>query len=227
MTQVAAPIDPTGPLMAGGEPGDTTVAIPTLAPAVSGQIVGMAGVLQGWSLRESGGTTGANQVKTANTVVGAAISASLVDTAGEQTYCTGFDVTLGVGAAAAAIVVALTGLAVTLDYDMEVSTTQASTLSVRFPQPLPGAAITLSVPAAGGGAAENSLVLYGTDSASVQFVAELYDGQSANGPILATISIAPGASNTQSLFAGALPFRGGLYLNVVAGSGKGAFYVKV
>lgn len=227
MTSVAAPLTPSGALAAGGEPGDTVTVVPTLAPAVTGQLLGMAGVLAGWSLRESGATVGSNQEKTAATAIGAGINVVLTDTAGEQTFVTGFDIELGVGAAVASVQATLTGIANALDFEVTCSTTGPSSLSIRFPSPLPGAAITLTLPAIGGAAAANSITIYGTDSASVQFVAELWDGEGVGGVMLAMISIAPGASNTQSLFAGALPFRGGLFLNVIAGSGKGAFYVKV
>jgi len=227
LATLAAPLSEAGPLAAGGEPGDEVLVVPTTAPAVTGQLLGMAGYLQGYSFRETGATVGANQEKSASTVVGAAISVTLTDTAGEQTFITGFDVTLGIAAAAAAGVVTVTGLTNQLNYDVEVSTTQTTTLSIRFPQPLPGAAITVSVPAIGGAAANNAVQAYGTDSASVQAVLELWDGNNAAGVLLACISIAPGGSATQSLLAGKLPFRSGLFINVVSGSAKGAVYVLV
>lgn len=207
---------------------DAISIMPTDNPAVSKQLFGSAGACTGWSFRDVGGTTGANQEKSSSTLAGAAISAVLTDTAGEQTYITGFDVTLGVGAAAAPVVVQVTGIANPLNYDMEVSTTAASTLSIRFPQPLPGAAITVSVPAAGGIAAQNAVTAYGTDSASTGGVIDLYSGHDATGLLLATITVAAGGSVVQS-WSGplALPFDGGLFMQVVSGSVKGSVYAYV
>lgn len=227
MATIAAPEQSSGPLGVGGTPGDLLLAVPTLAPAVSGQLLGMAGLLQGFSFREMGATAGSNQEKSSSTLVGAAITAVLSDTAGEQTFITGFDVTLGIAAAAAQVEITVTGLTNALTYEMTAETTGESILSIRFPSPLPGAVITVSVPAVGGAAAHNSVVVYGTDSASVQAVLELWDGESSGGVLLACISIAPGGASTQSLLAGTLPFRSGLFLNVVSGSAKGSVYVKV
>lgn len=227
MTQLAEAENFSAPVSVGGAPGDALLVVPTPAPAVTGQILGMAGVVEGYSFRETGATAGANQEKGSSTLVGAAITAVLSDTAGEQTFITGFDVSLGIGAAAAPAQITVTGLTNPLTYDMEVSTTAAQLLSIRFPQPLPGSAITVSVPAVGGAAANNAVTAYGTDSASVQAVLELWDGESTGGILLACISIAPGGAVTQSLLAGQVPFRGGLFLNVVSGSAKGSIYVRV
>jgi hypothetical protein len=210
-----------------GLPTDPVTVVPTLSPAVSGQVVGMAGALQGWSLRESGASAGSNQEKSSSTALGAAITVALSDTAGEQTYVTGFDIDLGIGAAVATVQATLTGLANALAYDVSCSTTGPGTLSVRFPSPLPGAAITLSLPAIGGAAAANSITIYGTDSASTQAIVEFWDGEGVGGVLLACASIPAGGSSSQSLLAGTLPFRGGLYLNVVSGTCKGAVYVRV
>jgi hypothetical protein len=200
--------------------------VPLANPAVDGAVVGWDGILSGWSLREVGATVGANQEKSTSTLVGAQIAATLTDTAGEQTFIAGFDVTLGIAAAAATVEVAVTGLANPLTYELTAETTGLSTLSIRFPQPLPGAAITVTVPAVGGAAAHNSVVVYGTDSASVTAVVELFSGGSAGGSLLASIAIAPGASSTQSLLADKLPFLGGLFLHVVSGSVKGTVWVR-
>jgi hypothetical protein len=227
MVQVAAPEANSGALTAGGRPTDQLLVVSTLAPAVTGQILGMAGLLQGWSFREAGASVGANQEKSTTTAIGAAITAVLTDTGGEQTFITGFDVTLGIAAAAATVDVTVTGIANPLNYEITAETTGESILSIRFPQPLPGAAITVSLPAVGGAAAANAITVFGTDSASAQAVLELWDGESVGGVLLACISIAPGAANTQSLLAGNLPFRSGLFLNVVGGSAKGSIYVKV
>jgi hypothetical protein len=227
MVQVAAPIVASGPLTAGGEPGDTLLVIPTPSPAVSQLIAGMAGQIQGWSFRDVGATTGSNQEKSTSTAIGAAIAVVLTDTAGEQTYITGFDVTLGIAAAAATVDVTVTGLTNPLNYEITAETTGEVTLSIRFPTPLPGTAITVSLPAVGGAAAANAVTVYGTDTASVQGVLELWDGEGTGGVFLAAIPVPPGGANTQSLLAGTLPFRGGLYLNVVAGSVRGAIYVRV
>jgi len=108
--QVAPPLDLSGALTAGGAPGDTLVVVPTASPAASGQVVSMAGLLQGWSFRESGASVGSNQEKSTQTAAGAQITATLTDTAGEQTYNTGFDIDLGVGAAVASVQATITGL---------------------------------------------------------------------------------------------------------------------
>lgn len=208
-------------------PFDPIILVPTASPAVDGVLIGMEGVLQGWALREAGATAGANQVKEGNTVTGTQVAVALTDTGGEQTFITGFDVTLGIAAAAASVQVQVTGVATPLDYEVTAETTGNVTLSIRYPQPVPGSAITVTLPAVGGGAAANSVTVYGTDSASVACVLELYSGSSAGGELLATIAIPPGLSTVQSLLAGALPFQGGLFLHVVSGTCKGTFWVRV
>lgn len=204
---------------------DPVAISPSASPAASYQAFGMRGLCTGWSFRDVGATTGSNQEKSSSTLIGAAISAVLTDTAGEQTFITGFDVTLGVGAAAVPVVVTVTGITNPLNYDMEVSTTAASTLSIRFPQPLPGAVITVSVPAAGGAAANNAVTAYGTDSASTGGLIDVISGHDASGVYLATISVPAGGAVVQSFGHGnALPFDGGLFLNVVSGNVRGSVW---
>lgn len=201
---------------------------PSANPATSYQAFSNAGRCTGWSFRDVGGTTGSNQEKSSSTSTGAAITAVLTDTAGEQTFITGFDVTLGIGAAAAAVTVTVTGITNPLSYDMEVSTTQAQVLSIRFPQPLPGAVITVSVPAAGGGAATNAVTAYGTDSASTGGLIDVFNGHDATGTYLATISVPAGGAIVQQFGHGqALPFDSGLFLNVVSGSVRGSVWASV
>lgn len=228
MAVSAAPSDAAALLAALVQLIDPVRVAPTGSPAVSGQLFGMAGVCTGWSFRDVGATVGANQEKSSSTAAGAAITAVLTDTAGEQTFITGFDVTLGVGAAAAVADITVTGITNPLTYDMEVSTTVASTLSIRFPQPLPGAAITVSVPAVGGAAANNAVTAYGTDSAQTGGVLDLFSGHDATGLLVASIVVPAGGAVVQS-FSGAtaLPFDGGLFLSVVSGSVKGAVWAQI
>jgi len=201
---------------------------PSANPAISYQAFGTAGRCTGWSFRDVGATVGSNQEVSSSTAVGAAITAVLADTAGEQTFITGFDVTLGIGAAAAAATITVTGITNPLSYDMEVSTTQAQLLSIRFPQPLPGVAITVSVPAVGGVAATNAVTAYGTDSASTGGLIDVFSGHDAGGVYLATISVPAGGAVVQQFGHGqALPFDSGMFLNVVSGKVRGSVWGSV
>lgn len=219
-------IDPTV-LAALLNPLDPILLVPTAVPAVSGQLLGMEGVLQGWSLRETGGATLTQVDVSTSTATGAAINAVLPDAGGKQTFITGFDVTLGPPAAGALATVTVTGLTNNLSYDLFDQAVNGGVLSIRFAQPIPGAVITVGVTAVGGAAATNVVNAYGYQSGGTTAVLELYSGSSAGGELLATLVLQPGASSSQSLLAGALPFQGGLFLQVVSGSCKGTFWARV
>lgn len=203
------------------------ILVPTASPAVSGQLLGMQGVLEGWSLRELTGGAQTQEDTSTSTSVGAAISAILADTAGQQTYITGFDVTLGPPAAGALATVTITGIATPLSYDVFDQAVVGGSLSIRFAQPIPGAAITVALTAVGGAAAVNIVNAYGYSSTGAAAVVELYSGGSAAGMLIATLEVPAGGSLTQSLLAGSLPFAGGLYLSVVSGKCKGTFWARV
>ncbi len=101
------------------------------------------------------------------------MTAVLVGVTGKTTYVTGFDITGG-GGAASVIDITITGLTTaigTLHWGMNVLGTATGPVNaqgglfVRFPTPLPGAAlagsITLTVPTFGAGNTEAACVLYG------------------------------------------------------------------
>lgn len=101
----------------------------------------------------------------ATTAAGGALTASVAATAAKTSYITGFDVTLGIGAAAASTNVTVTGPANTLNYTATTNTTTGTVLSVRYPVPIPGSAVntavTVNLSAVGGGAAVNGVSTYG------------------------------------------------------------------
>lgn len=201
---------------------DAISAMPTDNPAVSKQLFGSAGAVTAWSFRDVGATTGSNQEKSVSTAVGAAISVVLTDTAGEQTSISGFDVTLGVAAAVATVDVTVTGLTNPLNYEVTTSTTGQTILSIRYPTPLPGSVITVSLPAVGGAAAANAITAYGTDSAQTGAVIDLFSGHDATGLLLACIVVPAGGMSAREFSPLALlPFDGGLFMQVVSGNVKG------
>lgn len=201
---------------------------PSANPAISYQAFGTRGMCTGWSFRDVGATAGSNQEKSTTTAIGAAITVALTDTAGEQTFVTGFDIELGIAAAAATVTATLTGLTNVLSYDVTAETTGNVILSVRFPQPLPGAAITLNLPAVGGAAAANSITIYGTSTGAAGGQVDVFSGHDATGTYLATIVVPAGGAVVQAFGHGsALPFDSGLFLNVVSGSVRGSVWGRV
>jgi hypothetical protein len=202
-----------------------TVQLPTVA--ASQQLIGPQGWLVGWSVRESSGGITVPQSVSGSTAAGAAITAALADVAGSQTFLTGFDVELGVPAALQTVSVTVTGLTGAPVYSATAVAGVGGSLSVRFPQPLIGAAITVHVPACGGAAAVNTVTVYGYTAASAGAIAELVDGQSAGGELLASIGMASGGYNTQTLGGDGIPFRQGLFLSMLAGSVRGSVWVRV
>lgn len=201
---------------------------PSANPAVSFQGFSMRGLCTGWSFRDVGGTTGSVQEKGSTTATGTQITAALTDTAGEQTFITGIDITLGVAAAAATVTATVTGLANPLSFDVTAETSGIATYSYRFPQPIPGAAITLTLPAVGGGAAANAINIYGSSSGSTGGLIDVFSGHDAGGVYLATISVPAGGAVVQTFGHGnALPFDNGLFLNVVSGNVRGSVWGRV
>src|ERR1700733_5996813 len=168
------------------------IPLPLSSPAVDVQLAGWEGTLQGWSLRETGGGASTQVLANNNTNTGAAITATLPDVAGKQTFLTGFDVVLGVPAAAAAVSVSINGATGGAPaYTIEDVAGVGAVFSIRFPGPLPGAALGVTVAAAGGGAAVNSVNVYGYQ-AGASAIVEFYSGTSVGGLLLATVELAPG-----------------------------------
>ncbi len=107
---------------------------------------------------------------TATTNSGSAITATLPGLYGSTTSIIGFDVTLGEAASAATVIVTITGIVTadgsnTLNYVLSASTTGQGGASIRLPNAIPAAAgdtaIVVSLPAIGGGSAENAINVYG------------------------------------------------------------------
>jgi hypothetical protein len=82
---------------------------------------------------------------------GTATSTTIPAASGKTSYIIGFDVTIGAASAAAVSLVAVTGIANTLNYQVQQETGAGATLTIRYPFPIPASAvnqaITVSVPA--------------------------------------------------------------------------------
>lgn len=207
--------------------GRPMIAIPVPALAAPTVLMGRKGWLIGWSLRDASGGANTQQVKNATTTTGAALAPALTDVGGSTTFVTGFDVNLGTPAAAAAASVQLNGIAGTPSWEIVDTAAGGGQLSVRFPSPISGAAITLNVPAVGGVAAANSATLYGYTTPGAGFVLDLFDGGDVTGELLASFGVGAGGFNNQSLGADGIPIRQGLFAQVVSGSARGALWVRI
>jgi hypothetical protein len=98
----------------------------------------------------------------ANTAAGAQIVATLPAAAGISTWITGFDVTVSNGTAGS-VLVAVAGIATARSWYIAQVASGQSTLSIRFPRPIPSSAVntavTVTVPTTTTGF--NSVVAYG------------------------------------------------------------------
>jgi hypothetical protein len=220
-----APLSPAALLAALGFEVPDIVVVPLAPASGSQQIFSVDGYLIGFSIRDNAATANTAQEVAATTAVGAAISAVLADTAGQQTFITGFDVTLGTPAAAAQATITITGIAQTLTYQLADQAVIGGVLSIRFAQPIPGLAITVALGAVGGGAAANSVIAFGDTTADSGTVFELYSGSDTKGIKLASMALAAGTDRTFE-FSHDIPFVGGLFLNKVSGSFTGALWVR-
>lgn len=207
--------------------GRPIIAVPLSTVAASQQLIGPRGWLVGWSLRESGGGAIVPQQKNGITAAGGIISGALTDIVGSQTFLTGFDIMLGAAAAAASVNVTVAGLTNPMYYVVSAVAGDERVYSIRFAQPLPGAGISVALPAIGGAGANNSINVFGYTEAGVAADVELVDGQSAGGELLAAIAMAAGGSDTRTLGSDGIPFRQGLFLSMLAGSVRGAIWVRV
>lgn len=201
--------------------------VPLFPFSASALLVGPRGWLVGWSVKDAGGGAQTQQNPNAQTATGAALAPALADVAGSTTFVTGFDVDLGTPAAAAVATVQLAGITGAPKWTIVDTAAAGGSLSVRFPAPLSGVAITLNVPAVGGAAAANSAVLYGYTAPDAGASLELIDGADATGPPIAEIAISAGGFNSQSFGNDGIPFERGLFGNLVSGSVRGSIYVRV
>jgi hypothetical protein len=225
-----------------------TLLIPVPSSSAARVLVGGQGILAGAVFRESGTALTAQAFTTASqqSVVAAALNPALPGGAGLTTWVTGFEVT-GLGATAAiSVLVTLTGaIGGTLNYDIAVpagATTSIVPLIVDLPPPgIPASgvntAITLNVPTFGAGnvAVAASIRGYqqavgsalGSGLATPVVIADLLDGTDATGELLAPLDLPPFGLYSAGLGPHGPIFTRGLFLNVTAGTLRGAVYVKI
>jgi hypothetical protein len=119
----------------------------------------------GQRIRELSPAGALEQAFSASTAAGAALTVSVPASQGRLCAISGFDCTLGIPAAAATVLLSVSGLPNVLDYALTASLAAGGGALVRFPKPIPASAlaqaITVSLPAVGGGAAVNALTVYG------------------------------------------------------------------
>lgn len=194
-------------------------------PLASGKLLTLAALLTGWSFRESQGvlsssSSGGNQVN----------NSSIAAQAGSLAVCSGFEVT-GAGATAGVDIVAtLTGVVGgPLSYVISVPTgalTGISALAVEFSPPLVAAAantaIIINVPAFGAGNTNAASVIHGGYLAQL----DLIDGGDANGQLLVSLSLLPGAEDHEALGDGALFCDNGIFFNLTSGQVRGTAHAR-
>ena len=225
-----------------------SIVIPIAARTTSGVLFQGTGILAGYSLREAlspastvtyiaGSASGANSANNAALAAGGA---------GTLNWVTGFEINGGGATAGAAISATLTGAAGgTLTYMFEVPTgaaVQLTPIIVEFMPPgIPAAAlnsaITINVPAFGAGNTAASATIHGYTASSgaaggvvtpnQTLVFDLLDGLDANGELIAPFAFPSGGFDRLQIGEHGPLIRRGIFLNMTAGTIKGALWLKI
>lgn len=215
--------------------------------SLSQQILEGPHLLTAVQLREASGGSAAPTFLT-NSATGAAAAlapALAAQGAGTTNWVTGFQVTGSGAIAASVIVVTLTGvIGGTMSYELVIPagvTAQVTPLQVTFPWPglpaaAPNAAITLNVPSFGAGNTNAAATIqgYSISSGLVQdagaltqsALGDLLDGLDAKGEEVLPFSLSLGQAVNVGTGPDGLQLRRGLWLNMTAGTIKGAIWAK-
>lgn len=188
---------------------------------ISGKLLSVAGLLTGWSLRESQGASSASSSGGAQ-----ANNSSIAAQVGSVALCSGFEITGGGATAALEVVATLTGVVGgPLSYVISVpvgATVGINPLAVAFSPPLVASAanqaITINVPTFGAGNTNAASVIHGGYQAQV----DLWDGGDTTGQLMASLQLLPGQHDQEWLDDSSLFFDNGLFFSLVSGQVKGA-----
>jgi hypothetical protein len=225
-----------------------TLLIPVPSTAVPRPLVGGQGILAAAVFRESGtvltpqtflGVSSANAAAANNVVLPAG-------GAGITTWVTGFDITGAGATAGSTIAVTVTGVVGgPLNYRIIIPAGAGVGIVPLVedfgPVGLPGAAvnqaITVNVPSFGAGNTDAAVTVRGYQQtvgsplgaglAAPTVVADLLDGTDSGGEILAPLDLPPFGLYNQGLGPHGPFFTRGLFLNLTAGTLRGAVYVKI
>lgn len=225
-----------------------TLLVPVPNLSAARLLIGGLGILCAAVFRESGtALTGQAFINVSSSGGAQANTVTLpAGGVGVTTWVTGFEVT-GMGATAQATLdVTLGGVSgAPLHYVLLVPagvTTEVDGLTVELAAPgIPAnaanTAITLTVPSFGAGNTNAAATIHGYQQtigsplgaalAAPVVTADLLDGLDAGGEILAPLDLPPFGLYSQGLGAHGPVFTRGLFLNVTAGTMRGAVYVKI
>jgi hypothetical protein len=222
--------------------------LPINIPSTSGSrvLVGGLGILAGYALRDPFGYGGQIFITSSAANPAAANNVNIPGVAGLTSWITGFEIT-GDGATAGSIIaVTLTGvISGTKTYFLTIPAgvgTAITPLIVEFPAPgIPASgvntAITLNVPSFGAGNTNAAASLNGYQqsvgtslgggASAVTTTLDLLDGADANGEVIVPLVLGAAGTAFAGMGAHGPVFSRGLFLSMIAGSVRGAVYVKI